>query len=99
MGNKAQGGCSSREHSCLPHRLRARRISDHQLLTARDPSMATKHGQLPHLRPSELTLLDYAADDSRDIVTLSDQEALILQLAHQIEEQRLEKALLESGMD
>lgn len=96
MGNKAQGGCSSREHSCLPHRLRARRISDHQLLTARDPSMATKHGQLPHLRPSELTLLDYAADDSRDIVTLSDQEALILQLAHQIQEQRLEKALLES---
>ncbi|KAK5800315.1 hypothetical protein VI817_002527 [Penicillium citrinum] len=90
------GGCSSREHSCLPHRLRARRISDHQLLTARDPSMATKHGQLPHLRPSELTLLDYAADDSRDIVTLSDQEALILQLAHQIQEQRLEKALLES---
>ncbi|KAJ5235241.1 uncharacterized protein N7469_004409 [Penicillium citrinum] len=58
--------------------------------------MATKHGQLPHLRPSELTLLDYAADDSRDIVTLSDQEALILQLAHQIQEQRLEKALLES---
>lgn len=57
--------------------------------------MATKHGQLPHLRPSELTLLDYAADDSRDIVTLSDQEAQILQLAHQIQEQQLEKALLE----
>ncbi|OQE28398.1 hypothetical protein PENSTE_c003G01841 [Penicillium steckii] len=58
--------------------------------------MATKPGQLPHLRPSELTLLDYAADDSRDIVTLSDQEAQILQLAHQIQEQQLEKALLEA---
>ena len=57
--------------------------------------MATKHGQLPHLRPNELTLLEYAADDSRDIVTLSDQEAQILQLAHQIQEQQLEKALLE----
>ncbi|KAJ5103675.1 hypothetical protein N7532_004204 [Penicillium argentinense] len=58
--------------------------------------MATKHGPLPHLRPGELTLLDYAADDSRDVVTLSDQEALILQLANQLQEQQLEKALLES---
>lgn len=59
--------------------------------------MATKHAQLPHLRLGELTLLDYAADDSRDVVTLSDQEALILQLANQFQEQQLEKALLESG--
>ncbi|CAI7608997.1 unnamed protein product [Penicillium pancosmium] len=58
--------------------------------------MATKHAQLPHLRLGELTLLDYAADDSRDVVTLSDQEALILQLANQVQEQQLEKALLES---
>ncbi|KAJ5386085.1 hypothetical protein N7509_008626 [Penicillium cosmopolitanum] len=58
--------------------------------------MATKHAQLPHLRLGELTLLDYAADDSRDVVTLSDQEALILQLANQFQEQQLEKALLES---
>lgn len=59
--------------------------------------MATKLAQLPHLRSGELTLLSYAADDSRDVVTLSDQEALILQLANQVQEQQLEKALLESG--
>lgn len=59
--------------------------------------MATKHGQLPHLRPGELTLLNFAADDPRDVVTLSDQEALILQLANQVQEQQLEKALLETG--
>jgi hypothetical protein len=52
---------------------------------------------LPHLRLGELTLLGYAADDSHDVVTLSDQEALILQLANQVQEQQLEKALLESG--
>lgn len=60
--------------------------------------MAAKHGQsLPRLRPGEVTLLDYAADDLRDFVTLSDKEALVLQLANQIQEQRLEKALLEQG--
>lgn len=59
--------------------------------------MAAKHGQLPHLRPAEVTLLDYAADDSRDIVSLSEKEQLVLQLANQIQEQRLEKALLEQG--
>ncbi|KAJ5643683.1 uncharacterized protein N7484_006190 [Penicillium longicatenatum] len=57
--------------------------------------MAPKHGQWPHLRPGELTLLDYAADDTRDVMTLSDKEALVLQLAEQIQEQQLEKALLE----
>lgn len=60
--------------------------------------MAAKHGQsLPHLLPGEVTLLDYAADDSRDALSLSDREALVLQLAQQIQEQQLEKALLEQG--
>ena len=61
----------------------------------RDLLMASKQGQSPHLRPGEVTLLEYA-DDS-DIVTLSDKEALVLQLADQIQEQQLEKALLEQG--
>ncbi|KAJ6096203.1 hypothetical protein N7486_006949 [Penicillium sp. IBT 16267x] len=61
--------------------------------------MAPKHGQWPHLRPGELTLLDYAADDTRDVVTLSDKEALVLQLAEQIQEQQLEKALLEQELE
>lgn len=61
--------------------------------------MATKHGQsLPHLLPGEVTLRDYAADDSRDTLSLADKEALVLQLAQQIQEQQLEKALLEQGM-
>ncbi|KAJ5736330.1 uncharacterized protein N7483_001455 [Penicillium malachiteum] len=57
--------------------------------------MAPKHGQRPHLQPGELTLLDYATDDTHDVVTLSDKELLILQLAQQVQEQQLEKALLE----
>lgn len=60
--------------------------------------MATKQGAArPHLLSNEQTLLDYAADDTSDIVTLSDKEALVLQLASQIQEQQLEKALLEQG--
>ena len=60
--------------------------------------MATKQSLVrPHLLSSELTLLDYAGDDSRDIVTFSEKEALVLQLAGQIQEQQLEKALLEQG--
>jgi hypothetical protein len=60
--------------------------------------MATKQGSVrPHLLSNELALLDYAADDVRDIVTLSDKEALVLQLAGQVQEQQLEKALLEQG--
>jgi hypothetical protein len=60
--------------------------------------MATKLASArPHLLANELTLLNYAADDVRDIVTLSDKEALVLQLASQIQEQQLEKALLEQG--
>ncbi|KAJ5132800.1 hypothetical protein N7448_006958 [Penicillium atrosanguineum] len=60
--------------------------------------MAAKLGPA-HLLPGEVTLLDYAADDSRDIAPLSDQEALALQLANQIQEQRLEKALLEQELE
>jgi hypothetical protein len=58
--------------------------------------MATKLGPA-HLLPAEVTLLGYAADDPRDIAPLTDKEALVLQLANQIQEQRLEKALLEQG--
>ncbi|KAJ5293867.1 hypothetical protein N7508_008688 [Penicillium antarcticum] len=61
--------------------------------------MAAKHGLLPHLQPGEVTLLDYAADDSRDVVTLSDKEALVLQLYSRIQEQQLEKAVLEQNLE
>jgi hypothetical protein len=61
-------------------------------------SMAAKHGQsLPHLQSGEVTLLDYSADDPRDVLTLSDKEALVLQLYNQVQEQQLEKAFLEQG--
>lgn len=59
--------------------------------------MASKQSHWPHLQPGELTLLDYSTDDPRDVVTLSDKEALVLQLANQIQEQQLEKAMLEQG--
>ncbi|PWY64668.1 hypothetical protein BO83DRAFT_322199 [Aspergillus eucalypticola CBS 122712] len=54
---------------------------------------------LPHLNPGEVSLLDLATDDPRDTVTLSEKEALILQLYRQIQEQQLEKALLEQDTD
>jgi fido (protein-threonine AMPylation protein) len=38
-----------------------------------------------------------AADDPRDTVPFSDKEATILQVYHQIQEQELEKAILEQG--
>jgi hypothetical protein len=60
--------------------------------------MATKLGPA-HLLPAEVTLLGYAADDPRDIAPLTDKEALVLQLANQIQEQRLEKALLEQELE
>lgn len=73
-------------------------ITRHASARPRDPPMATKLASTrPHLLSNELTLLDYAADDVRDIVTLSEKEALVLQLASQIQEQQLEKALLEQG--
>ncbi|KAJ5539821.1 hypothetical protein N7513_008153 [Penicillium frequentans] len=61
--------------------------------------MAPKHGQWPHLRSGELTLLDYAADDTRDVTTLSEKEKLVLQLAERVQEQQLEKALLEQELE
>ncbi|KAJ5361040.1 hypothetical protein N7541_001884 [Penicillium brevicompactum] len=62
--------------------------------------MAAKHGQsLPHLQTGEVTLLNYAADDSHDVMTLSDKEALVLQLYNQIQEQQLEKAFLEQRLE
>ncbi|RAH45019.1 centromere protein H [Aspergillus brunneoviolaceus CBS 621.78] len=54
---------------------------------------------LPHLGPGELALLNLATDDPRDTVLLSDKEALILQLYHKIQEQQLEKALLEQDTE
>ncbi|THC99898.1 hypothetical protein EYZ11_000596 [Aspergillus tanneri] len=42
--------------------------------------------------------VELVADDSRDTVTFSDKEARILQLYHQIQEQQLEKALLEQDL-
>lgn len=58
---------------------------------------STKAHALPHLNPGELSLLDLAAEDPRDVVALSEKEELILQLHHQIQEQELEKALLQQG--
>jgi hypothetical protein len=55
---------------------------------------------LPHLEPSEVALLEFvtvARNNRRDILSLSDKEAHILQLYDQIQEQELEKALLEQG--
>lgn len=51
----------------------------------------------PQLEPDEIALLDLAADDRRDVLSLSDKEALILRLYDQIQEQDLEKAILEQG--
>ncbi|KAL2854852.1 centromere protein H (CENP-H)-domain-containing protein [Aspergillus pseudoustus] len=56
---------------------------------------SSKTRSLPHLSAGEVTLLDLAADDSRDTVSFSDKEETILQLYHQIQEQELEKAILE----
>lgn len=61
---------------------------------------SAKAHSLPHLEEGEVALLDLAAaNDARDsVVPLSDKEALILQLYHRTQEQKLEKALLEHGM-
>lgn len=48
----------------------------------------------------ETALLELATkDEGRDVLALSDKEAMILQLYDQIQEQELEIALLEQGMD
>lgn len=68
------------------------------LTRPRDLFMATPHGSTrTHLLSNEQILLSYAADDVQDIVTLSEREELVLQLARQVQEQQLEKALLEQG--
>ncbi|EPS29843.1 hypothetical protein PDE_04793 [Penicillium oxalicum 114-2] len=62
--------------------------------------MATPHGSTrTHLLSNEQILLSYAADDVQDIVTLSEREELVLQLARQVQEQQLEKALLEQDLE
>lgn len=58
---------------------------------------AARASSVPHLDPSEVSLLNLAADDPRDAVSFSDKEALVLRLYNQIQEQELEKALLEQG--
>ncbi|OJJ85537.1 centromere protein H [Aspergillus glaucus CBS 516.65] len=55
---------------------------------------STKVQSLPHLEEGEVSLLELAADDARDVAPLSDKEAMILQLYHRVQEQKLEKALL-----
>ncbi|EIT76811.1 centromere protein H (CENP-H)-domain-containing protein [Aspergillus flavus] len=60
---------------------------------------SAKARSLPHLDPGEVSLLDFAEDDPRDAVPFSDKEALILQLYHQLQEQELEKALLEQDAE
>ncbi|KAE8366817.1 centromere protein H (CENP-H)-domain-containing protein [Aspergillus caelatus] len=58
---------------------------------------SAKARSLPHLDSGEVSLLDLAEDDLRDAVSFSDKEALILRLYNQLQEQELEKALLEQG--
>ncbi|KAL2000365.1 hypothetical protein VTN02DRAFT_3215 [Thermoascus thermophilus] len=54
----------------------------------------------PQLEPDGLALLALAADDARrDVLSLSDKEALILRLYDQIQEQDLERALLEQDLE
>ncbi|KAL4868884.1 hypothetical protein BDV12DRAFT_168823, partial [Aspergillus spectabilis] len=61
--------------------------------------MSSTARSLPQLSSGEVTLLDLAADDPRDTISFSDKEALILQLYHQIQEQTLEKAVLEQELE
>ncbi|CAG8886953.1 unnamed protein product [Penicillium egyptiacum] len=84
----------------LAHRLRSHLHITRYVAFMGSTSMAAKHGQsLPHLQSGEVTLLDYSADDPRDVVTLSDKEALVLQLYNQVQEQQLEKAFLEQELE
>lgn len=53
---------------------------------------------LPCLEEGEIALLALAADDPRDVMSFADKEALILQLYNQTQEQELEKAILEQGL-
>lgn len=48
---------------------------------------------------AETTLLDLAADDRREVLSLSSKEELLLRLYDQIQELDLERAILEQGND
>lgn len=52
---------------------------------------------LPHLNPGEVALVNLATDTPRDGLSLSEKEISVLQLYNQIQEQELERALLEQG--
>lgn len=48
---------------------------------------------------AETALLDLAADDRREVLSLSSKEELLLRLYDQIQELELERAILEQGID
>lgn len=50
------------------------------------------------LTEAETALLDLAADDRREVLSLSSKEELLLQLYDQIQELELERAILEQGI-
>ena len=62
------------------------------------------NGIAPHnltgvnLEQPEVALLELAADNPRDVLSLSEKEKAILQLYDQIRELDLEQAVLEQGM-
>ncbi|KAL3477578.1 centromere protein H (CENP-H)-domain-containing protein [Aspergillus californicus] len=60
---------------------------------------SSKARSLPHLSAGEAALLDLAADDPRDAISLSETEAMILKLYDQAQEQQLEKAFLEQDSE
>ncbi|KAL1968318.1 hypothetical protein VTN77DRAFT_1847 [Rasamsonia byssochlamydoides] len=66
--------------------------------------MASNEGVQRTSQPStldeaETALLDLAADDRRDVLSLSDKETLILRLYDQIQELELEQAVLEQDLE
>jgi hypothetical protein len=74
------------------------------LLTAALPSMASNDGSqyasvTVDLTEAESALLELAADDRREVLSLSSKEELLLRLYDQIQELDLERAILEQGMN
>lgn len=59
--------------------------------------MASNDSHALGLTTAERALLDLAADDRRDTVSLAPQEELLLQLYNNIQELELERAILEQG--
>ncbi|OKL63088.1 hypothetical protein UA08_01496 [Talaromyces atroroseus] len=59
------------------------------------PSMASNDGNQIGLTEAESALLDLAADDRREVLSLSSKEELVLRLYDQIQELDLERAILE----